>query len=684
MSNMQNLYLLVPLAPLLGAIVAGLFGKLIGRSWTHRITILLVAVSFFASLRIFMDVLDGHLFSGPIYQWLTSGGVSFEVGFLIDRLTVLMMLVVTFVSLMVHIYTVGYMQEDPGYQRFFSYISLFTFSMLMLVMANNFMQLFFGWEAVGLVSYLLIGFWHTRDTAIYANLKAFLVNRIGDLGFLLGIGLILMVFGTLDYAAVFARAADHVNDIAPIPGVSWNMMTAICILLFIGAMGKSAQFPLHVWLPDSMEGPTPISALIHAATMVTAGIFMVARMSPLFELSDTALSFVMIIGAITALFMGFLGMIQNDIKRVVAYSTLSQLGYMTAALGASAYSAAIFHLMTHAFFKALLFLAAGSVIIAMHHDQDIRNMGGLRKYMRITHWTFLIGTLALIGTPFFSGFYSKDTIIELVEISQLPVAQMVYYALTLGVFVTAFYSFRLYFLVFHGEERFGRPHHSSADAELALTNAEHPDEHDDHSSHDEHHGLAPGQKPHETPWVVTLPLVFLAFPSVVIGFFTIEPLLFGSYFKDAIYVAEAHAWMTKLAEEYHGPVNKALHAVFEPTLWMALAGVVTAWFFYMKRPDIPKALKRKFGGIYTLLDNKYYFDRFNDWFFAGGARGVSSFLWRFGDVKMIDGLMVNGTARLVGMFSGVLRRFQTGYIYHYAFSMIVGVFVLLTIRNWFE
>ena len=485
MGKMQNLYLLVPLAPLLGALAAGLFGKVLGRAWSHRVTILLVAVSFFASLRIFLDVQNGHSFNGPVYQWLTSGGISFEVGFLIDSLTVLMMLVVTFVSLMVHIYTIGYMEEDAGYQRFFSYISLFTFSMLMLVMSNNFMQLFFGWEAVGLVSYLLIGFWYTRDTAIYANLKAFLVNRVGDLGFLLGIGLVLIVFGSLDYATVFTNAANHANDIAPIPGVSWNTMTAICILLFIGAMGKSAQFPLHVWLPDSMEGPTPISALIHAATMVTAGIFMVARMSPLFELSDTALSFVMVIGAITALFMGFLGIIQNDIKRVVAYSTLSQLGYMTAALGASAYTAAIFHLMTHAFFKALLFLAAGSVIIAMHHDQDIRNMGGLRKYMPITWITFLIGSLALIGTPFLSGFYSKDSIIEAVGESTLPVAGLVYWALTLGVFVTAFYSFRLYFLVFHGEERFGKKRHHGHQGDHA----------DEEVSHDHHHGLAPRTKP---------------------------------------------------------------------------------------------------------------------------------------------------------------------------------------------
>jgi NADH-quinone oxidoreductase subunit L len=668
--NMQSLYLLVPLAPLAGAIIAGLFGKWLGRAWSHRITIALVAVSFFAALAIFQDVQAGHLFNGSVYTWLTSGEARFQVGFLIDSLTALMMLVVTFVSLMVHIYTIGYMQDDPGYQRFFSYISLFTFSMLMLVMANNFMQLFFGWEAVGLVSYLLIGFWYDRPTAIYANLKAFLVNRVGDFGFLLGIALVLMVFGTLQYDAVFATAASHADDMAPIPGMSVNLLTAICILLFIGAMGKSAQFPLHVWLPDSMEGPTPISALIHAATMVTAGIFMVARMSPMFELSDTALSFVMAIGAITALFMGFLGMIQNDIKRVIAYSTLSQLGYMTAALGASAYSVAIFHLMTHAFFKALLFLAAGSVIIAMHHDQDIRNMGGLRKYMPITWITFLIGTLALIGTPFFSGFYSKDSIIEAVEASNLPVKDFVYIALRMGVFVTAFYSFRLYFLVFHGEERFGKAHHvAHVDEEVAA---------------DHHHGLAPGQKPHESPWVIWLPLVLLAIPSVLIGYFTIESLLFGNYFKDAIYIATAHGGMAELAEEFHGPMQKALDSVFDTTLWFAVLGVAMAWFFYMKRPDIPAALQKRFHAIYTLLGNKYYFDIFNDWFFAGGARGASRFLWKFGDIKLIDGVMVNGTAKLVGMFSGVLRRLQSGYIYHYAFSMIIGVFVLLTVRNWFE
>jgi len=662
--DIQTYYLLVPLAPLFGAIVAGLFGKLLGRTLTHRITIALVGVSLFASIQVFLDVMAGHTFNGTVYTWLTTGDTSFHVGFLIDELTVTMMLVVTSVSLMVHIYTIGYMSEDAGYQRFFSYISLFTFSMLMLVMANNFMQLFFGWEAVGLVSYLLIGFWYDRPTAIYANLKAFLVNRVGDFGFLLGIGLVLMVFGTLDYAAVFATAASHADDLAPIAGMSVNLLTAICILLFIGAMGKSAQFPLHVWLPDSMEGPTPISALIHAATMVTAGIFMVARMSPLFELSDTALSFVMVTGAITALFMGFLGIIQNDIKRVIAYSTLSQLGYMFVALGASAYSVGIFHLMTHAFFKALLFLAAGSVIIAMHHDQDIRNMGGLRKYMPITWITFLIGTLALIGTPFFSGFYSKDSIIEAVGLSHLAGSGFAYFAVVAGVFVTAFYSFRLYFLVFHGKERFGKAHHHAHD-------------------HDHHHGLAPGQKPHETPWVVWLPLVLLAIPSTMIGYIAIEPMLFGDYFKASIYIAEHHEAMRELREEFHGPFAMVLHSLSSLPLWLAIAGVASAAFFYLKRPDIPAAIQKRFQWLYILLDNKYYFDRFNDWFFAGGARGLSSFLSKFADKFLIDGLMVNGTAGMVGKLSGVVRKFQTGYIYHYAFTMIVGVFILLTIRNWF-
>ncbi|MDD5240091.1 MAG: NADH-quinone oxidoreductase subunit L [Sulfuricella sp.] len=662
MIEMQKLYLLVPLAPLAGALIAGLFGWLIGRAASHWVTILGVAVSFVASIVIFQDVLAGHTFNGGVYTWLTTGETRFEVGFLIDRLTTVMMLVVTFVSLMVHIYTIGYMAEDSGYQRFFSYISLFTFSMLMLVMSNNFIQLFFGWEAVGLVSYLLIGFWYTRPTAIYANLKAFLVNRVGDFGFLLGIGLVLAHFGTLDYAAVFAQAPEMASHtISLIEGQTWSLMTVICILLFIGAMGKSAQFPLHVWLPDSMEGPTPISALIHAATMVTAGIFMVARMSPLFELSETALSVVMVIGAITALFMGFLGVIQNDIKRVVAYSTLSQLGYMTVALGASAYSVAIFHLMTHAFFKALLFLAAGSVIIGMHHDQDIRNMGGLRKYMPITWITSLIGSLALIGTPFFSGFYSKDSIIEAVGLSHLPGSGFAYFAVVAGVFITAFYSFRMYFLVFHGKERFGHPVPSH-----------------DHEGGKEDDGHGHG-KPHESPWVVTFPLVMLAIPSVVIGYLAIQPMLFGDYFQGAIQVAPHHPAMAELASEFHGAAAMALHALTALPLWLALAGVGLSWFFYMKRPDIPEAIKQRFSLIYSILERKYGFDEFNDWFFAGGMRLIGRGLWKGGDVAVIDGFFVNGTARMVGWISSLVRQFQTGYIFHYAFAMIIGVFVMMTL-----
>ena len=688
--EMQKLYLLVPLAPLFGAIIAGLFCRVIPRWVAHTVTIAGVAVSCFASYVIFKDVLAGNSYNGPVYQWLTSGDYRFEVGFLIDRLSVTMMLVVTFVSLMVHIYTIGYMQDDPGYNRFFSYISLFTFSMLMLVMSNNFMQLFFGWEAVGLVSYLLIGFWYTRPTAIFANLKAFLVNRVGDFGFILGIGLVLTYFGTLDYAAVFAKAptvAAHNTIVLFGEGQGVAVTTAICILLFIGAMGKSAQVPLHVWLPDSMEGPTPISALIHAATMVTAGIFMVARMSPLFELSTTALSFVIVIGAITALFMGFLGVIQNDIKRVVAYSTLSQLGYMTVALGASAYSVAIFHLMTHAFFKALLFLAAGSVIIGMHHDQDIRNMGGLRKYMPITWITSLIGSLALIGTPFFSGFYSKDSIIEAVALSHIPGSGFAYFAVMAGVFVTAFYSFRMYFLVFHGEERFGKSSHHD-DTAHAAQHVAHDDQaaaHDSHAhpaddAHAEHHGLAPGQKPHETPWVVTLPLIMLAIPSVIIGYMTIEPMLFGDYFRSAIVVdAEVHPVMEELAHHFHGAFAMATHAVTTAVFWLALLGVAAAWFLYMKRPDLPAAVKSRFGFLYTLLDNKYYFDRFNEVFFAGGARLLGRGLWKGGDAGLIDGIIVNGSAHLVGWFASVARLFQTGHIYHYAFTMIIGVFILMTL-----
>ena len=642
------LLLAVPLAPLAGALVAGLFGRQVGRVGAHSVAIAGVALSFLLSAWVLWEVAaHGARFNGTVYEWMRLGNLKMEIGFLVDGLTAMMMCVVTFVSLMVHIYTVGYMAEDPGYQRFFSYISLFTFSMLTLVMSNNFLQLFFGWEAVGLVSYLLIGFWFERPTAIFANMKAFIVNRVGDFGFILGIGLVLAYAGTLDYGEAFARAGDLAK--LTFPGTEWMLITVTCICLFIGAMGKSAQFPLHVWLPDSMEGPTPISALIHAATMVTAGIFMVARMSPLFELSDAALSFVMVIGAITALFMGFLGIIQNDIKRVVAYSTLSQLGYMTVALGASAYSVAVFHLMTHAFFKALLFLAAGSVIMGVHHDQDIRNMGGLKKYMPITWITALIGSLALIGTPFFAGFYSKDSIIEAVHASHLPGAGFAYFAVAAGVFVTAFYSFRMYFLVFHGPERF----------------------HNAHSA------------PHESPAVVTVPLVLLAIPSAVIGFVTIGPMLFGDFFADAIRVlAERHPAMKELANDYHGPMAMALHSLTGPIVWLALAGVVSAWFLYIRRPDIPAAIQRRFSGLYRILDNKYYFDWFNENILARAARATGMGLWKGGDVAVIDGVLIDGSARGIGSLAAVTRRLQSGYLYWYALFMIVGVIGLMTWQLW--
>ncbi|MCG2593990.1 NADH-quinone oxidoreductase subunit L [Ramlibacter sp. XY19] len=661
--------LAVPLAPLAGAVLAGVFGttlggNVLGRRLSHTFTILGVFIAFVLSALTLKSVAaDGARFNQTIYEWMVIGGLKMEVGFLVDGLTAMMMCVVTFVSLMVHIYTIGYMEEDEGYNRFFGYISLFTFSMLMLVMSNNFLQLFFGWEAVGLVSYLLIGFWFTKPTAIFANLKAFLVNRVGDFGFILGIGLIASYANTLNYGETFAKAPE-LAKIAFSYGTDWMLITVICICLFIGAMGKSAQFPLHVWLPDSMEGPTPISALIHAATMVTAGIFMVARMSPLFELSDTALSFILVIGAITALFMGFLGIIQNDIKRVVAYSTLSQLGYMTVALGASAYSVAVFHLMTHAFFKALLFLAAGSVIIGCHHNQDIRWMGGLRKYMPITWITSLLGSLALIGTPLFAGFYSKDSIIEAVHLSKLPGAGFAYFAVMAGVFVTAFYSFRMYFLVFHGKERFDEaPAH----------------EHDAHDEPDPHHHADEHHVPHESPWVVTAPLILLAIPSVVIGFLTIGPMLYGDFFKDAIFVnLEKHPALEEMAKEYHGPLAMALHGLTSPVFWLALAGVVLAWFMYLKRTDIPGAIQKRVQPIYTLLENKYYMDWINENVFAPAARGLGRGLWKGGDQGVIERIFVNGSAHLVARFAGVVRWVQSGYIYHYAFAMLLGVIVLMT------
>ena len=654
---MHGIHLTIVLAPLFAAIIVGLFGRQIGRASAHWLTILAVGLSFVLSVMVLKNMVwdGGPVENYTLYTWAVSDGLQMNVGFLIDRLTVLMMVVVTFVSMVVHIYTVGYMADDPGYQRFFSYISLFTFSMLMLVMSNNFLQLFFGWEAVGLVSYLLIGFWFKKESAIFANLKAFLVNRVGDLGFILGIAGVVTFAGSLDYATVFASAGDIASQtVQIIPGKTWNAASVICILLFIGAMGKSAQMPLHVWLPDSMEGPTPISALIHAATMVTAGIFMVARMSPLFELSETALAVVVTIGALTAILMGLVAVVQNDIKRVVAYSTLSQLGYMTVALGVSAYSAAIFHLMTHAFFKALLFLAAGSVIIAIHHEQDIRKMGGLKKYMPITYWTALIGSLALIGFPGSGGFFSKDLLIEAVREShwqgQGAIYWIAYLSVLLGVFVTALYSFRMFFLVFHGEERMDKETKSHL---------------------------------HESPWVVTGPLILLAIPSAIIGWFTVQPVLFGDFFDGAIFVTDRHDVLARMAGEWHGSFDLVIHAVLTPIFWLAAAGVFVAWFLYLKRPDILQEISGRMSGLHTLLERKYYFDDLYIRGFAAGGRRVGQFLWTKGDEFIIDGVLVNGTANTVGRLAGVLRHLQTGYLYHYAFAMFIGLTAFLGWILWF-
>ena len=656
MSDIKTICSIIVFAPLVGAVLAGMGGRYIGRAGAATVTIAGVGIACLLSIRLLMSLLanaagvESPVYNETLYTWLESGALTLQIGFLIDRLSATMMVVVTFVSLMVHIYTIGYMRDDPGYQRFFSYISLFTFAMLMLVMANNFVQLFFGWEGVGLVSYLLIGFWYTRDSAIFANMKAFIVNRIGDMGMVLGIASIAYLYGSLDYASVFADPASRSGvTFEIISGKPWSAITVTCILLFIGAMAKSAQFPLHVWLPDSMEGPTPISALIHAATMVTAGIFLLARTSPLFELSETALSLVMIIGAITALFMGFLGIVQNDIKRVIAYSTLSQLGYMTVALGASAYAAGIFHLTTHAFFKALLFLAAGSVIIAMHHEQDMRNMGGLRKYMPITFLTCLIGTLALVGFPGFSGFFSKDAIIEAVKHSTLPYAEYAYIAVLAGVFVTSLYSFRLLFLVFFGKERM-----------------------DDHTR----------DHLHETSLVITGPLVLLAIPSVIIGAIAIKPMLFGGYFGEAIFVMPHHEVLADLHHHWHGALQFTLHGFTQLPFLLMLAGLVTAWVMYIARPELPPKIALSISPVYRLLINNYYLDRFNQVVFADGLRAVGRFFWRIGDVAIIDGLVVNGSARAVGALAGVMRRIQTGYLYHYAFAMMIGLMVLMSML-WF-
>jgi len=667
-----NVLLAIVLLPLGAAIIAGLFGRRIGRVGAHTVTIGAVGISFILSCIVLKQILveGAPTYNAPVYTWLVSDGIAAQVGFLVDRLTALMMVVVTFVSFCVHVYTIGYMADDDGYQRFFSYISLFTFSMLMLVMSNNFLQLFFGWEAVGVVSYLLIGFWYTRPSAIFANLKAFIVNRVGDFGFIIGIAAIVYFTNSLDYQTVFAQVPEVARQSLQVSqDHTWPAMTLICICLFIGAMGKSAQVPLHVWLPDSMEGPTPISALIHAATMVTAGIFMVARMSPLFEYSDTALSFVLVIGATTAFFMGLLGVVNNDIKRVIAYSTLSQLGYMTVALGVSAYGAGIFHLMTHAFFKALLFLAAGSVIIALHHEQDMRKMGGLFKYMKVTAITSWIGALALIGTPFFSGFYSKDAIIEAVHESHRYGAHYAYWCVLLGVFVTALYTFRMIFMTFHGPERFA--HAGEGDHGHDHAHGEH-----DHGAHDAGHA-AHGHQPHESPWVVTVPLILLAIPSVIIGYFTVAPVLFGNYFGRSLVVLEQNDVIGELAHEFHGAGSFAFHAFTSAPFWLAVAGVFTAYLFFLKNPSWADAVQRNFRILYNVLTNKYYADWFNENVIAPVARGIGRLFWRVGDEILIDGMAVNGSAKGIGVMAAVLRQIQSGYLYHYAFAMIIGLSALL-------
>ncbi len=649
LNNIHDLTIAIILAPLLGAITAGFFGKKIGRNASHWVTTLLVGVSLLLSAYLAKLVfVEGQTYNGAVYTWILSGSFNIEVGFLIDRLSTLMFVTVNFVSFLVHIYSIGYMHDDAGYQRFFSYISLFTFAMLMLVSANNLFQLYFGWEGVGVVSYLLIGFWYKRESANVGSLKAFLVNRVGDFGFLLGIAAVLDNFGTINYAQIFAQAPELAQaTLSIIPGSQWSLISVICLLLFVGAMGKSAQMPLHIWLPESMEGPTPISALIHAATMVTAGIFMVSRMSPLFELSEVALTVILVIGAAGALFLGLVAVVQHDIKRVVAYSTLSQLGYMTAALGASAFSAGMFHLVTHACFKALLFLGAGSVIIAMHHDQDLRNMGNLKKYMPITYITFLIGALSLSAIPPMAGFYSKDAIIEAVKEAAIPGAGFAYVCVLLGAFVTALYTFRAFFLAFHGKEKMDQ----KAKAHLR-----------------------------ESPAVVWVPLVLLAIPSIIAGGLLIGPMLFGKPFSllgETIYVAPQYNVLTILAEHYHGAWQQAQASIHTLPFWLAIAGIFTAWFSCILVPNCRQGFVKRFPFIYKPLIHKYGFDEFYQYFFIRGSRCLAQTIYQIGDVKFIDHIMVNGSARLVAWLSSVFRRLQSGYLYHYAFAMILGLVVFL-------
>lgn len=644
----MNLTLAVILFPLAGAILAGIFGKQIGREGAHWSTIAGVAISLLCSFILFKLLIFNQIPSvnETLFTWGFTGFHTFNVGFLVDKMTVLMMVTVNTVSLLVHIYSIGYMEDDDGYQRFFSYMSLFTFFMLTLTAANNFLVLFFGWEGVGLVSYLLIGFWFTKESANQGSLKAFLVNRVGDFGFLLAIAAIFSYFGSLDYATVFTLAPSlSTTTLAVIPNHPWSLMTLICIFLFIGAMGKSAQIPLHIWLPESMEGPTPISALIHAATMVTAGVYMVARMSPLFELSTTALGVVLIFGSVGAFFLGLLALVENDIKRVIAYSTMSQLGYMMAANGASAYAAGMFHLVTHAFFKALLFLAAGSVIIALHHEQNMRKMGNLRSYLPITYWTFLIGALSLSAIPPFSGYFSKDAIIEAVQMAQhVPGAHFAYICLLLAVFVTALYSFRALFLTFHGK------------------------------SHVEHI-----EKVKEPRWIIVFPLILLAIPSFLLGLIMVKPMLYAHtpLLNKAIYVAPDHDVLRQMAHEFHGILANVGHAFFTLPFWLALAGIATAWILYVKLPELPEKLQKRFKYIYCILRDKYGFDAVTNLVFIKGSQKLSTSLYQVADMKVIDHSLVNGSGRGVTLLARILRQVQSGFLYHYAFAMILGLFILL-------
>lgn len=649
-NNLLQIALLIILLPLVGSLIAGLFGNVIGKKATTVVTVGLVGIAFLWASYVFVEVVlrGSPPVDGVVYHWVTSGAFQFDVSLLIDRLSATMIFIVTFVSFMVHIYTIGYMADDPGYNRFFCYVSLFTFAMLTLVLADNFLLMFFGWEGVGLVSYLLIGFWFKRESANRGSLKAFLANRVGDVGFVLAIAGVLMYFGSLNYGVVFSHVGSVVGKTMTVfPNLQASVISVICVLLFIGAMAKSAQVPLHVWLPESMEGPTPISALIHAATMVTAGIYMVARMSPLFEYSPAALSLVLAIGATTCLFMGILAIFHHDIKRVIAYSTLSQLGYMAVALGASAYDAAIFHLITHAFFKALLFLAAGSVIIALHHEQDMRKMGGLAARMPITYLTFLIGSLALAAIPPFSGFYSKDAIIEAVHLSTTPGASYAYLCVLLGAFITPLYIFRALFLTFHGKERM-----------------------DAHTK----------EEVQESPWVVLIPLIGLAVPSIIAGGILIGPMLFSDpkLLGNTIFVLPEHNVLSELAQKFEGAKAMAIEAGSTLTFWMAIAGIITAWYFNLRNTELAERLKKRFALLYSVMERKYGFDDFNHFAFVRGALNLGEFFYKKVDLKFIDGIFVNGSGKFIRWFAFVARRMQTGFIYDYAFSMVIGVVAFLT------